>query len=172
MKAIARVGFAAVTGTLLAAAASADYNKPLGASLHAGIFWTSSQTASSFEGPRWFDLGGDFKLNELNYDAKTGSSGYTTLSLDWYGKGGFSNIPVMYNYVIRKDQLYYSAGAGIGFSHQSSLTGSTSNTDFDYGFGIGYDFIKDKTPIFAELKYFGCSRPQLSGFALVGGFRF
>ncbi len=150
----------------------ADYNKPLGLSVRAGIFWTSSDAAKAVEGNRWFLGGLEYKLGDLKYGSDGMNSSYS-VSLDYYGKGGWSSAPVLFNVVARQSALYYSAGIGFAFTKTySNGVSNGSNTDFAYQFTLGYDLVKGQQPLFIEGKYFGSGRPDLNGIALAVGIRF
>jgi hypothetical protein len=165
----------AVAAAALAAPAFAQYQKPLGISVRAGLFFPSNAGARDQEGQTWFTVGADYKIKDLNLGANApGYGGALHLSVDYYGKGGFNNVPVMLNYIGRVEGgFYYGLGAGIGFTRVPKLGGGHANDeDFVYGFTAGYDFVRSATPLFVEAKYFGSNESQLNGFAIVGGVRF
>lgn len=169
MKSMVKIGLVAVISAALVVPAMADYAKPQGLSLRAGWFMAQGD-GKAFEGKNWFTIG----LEKQMKDAGTGQDGNTahySLSLDYYGKGGFSNVPVLYNYVTRMPEFYFSVGAGVGFGRTQSA-GSDSTVDFNYQLSIGKDLNFGSQPFFVEARYFGSGRTALSGFSLVGGVRF
>lgn len=165
MKGILKTGLLAIAVSALAASASAQYNKPMGLSFRAGLFM-SQGAAKAAEGQNWFTLGFEKKMKDGKMDG--GNATMWTLSADYYGKGSFSNIPVLYNYVNRGEDFYWSAGAGVGFTH---LPGG-SQTEFAFQLSIGKDFVKSNQPLFIEARYWGCGESSLAGFSVVGGIRF
>ncbi|MCU0316553.1 MAG: hypothetical protein MUC92_08170 [Fimbriimonadaceae bacterium] len=173
MKVIAPAGAIALFVAALAVPAAADYQKPMGLSVRAGLFWTGSGYAQSFEGNRWFTFGAEYKLGDLSFANKNNKySASYSISVDYYGKGGFSNTPVLLNYIGRTESFYYSAGAGLGFGKVFGGGSGNSNGDFAYQISAGYDITRFSLPAFVEVRYFGSTRSELNGFALVGGVRF
>lgn len=174
MKKTATLAFATFLALGIAGNAAAQYQKPLGASIRVGVFYPSNGDARDVEGQGWFAGGIEYKLRDLHFgmgDSKYSAS--LTASLDYYGKGSFTNIPLLLNYVGRMDSFYYVGGAGVGFGRiPSALGGSTNDTEFAFRLGIGYDFVKMTTPFFLEVNYFGGSESRLAGFGIYGGVRF
>lgn len=172
MNKIAIAGLAMAT-LGLATTANAEYTKPMGLSVRAGIFFTGSNQARQAEGRNWFVMGAEYKLGDLNWGAKEGFVGSYSLSIDFYQKGNFGNVPVTLNYVGRQNQFYFTAGVGVGFARTPDLLGgSDTNTEFAYQFGLGYDFNRFSTPLFVEAKFFGSNEARVNGFAIMGGIRF
>ncbi|MBX3112685.1 MAG: hypothetical protein KF857_11825 [Fimbriimonadaceae bacterium] len=169
MKAIAKVFVGLALGAGLSAAAMAQYNKPVGLSVHAGLFFTSSDTANSVEGRTWFIIGGDYKLGDMTYGGSQATYG---IGFDYIGKGSFSSVPLFLTYTVHFPEVYVGAGVGPAFNHYNDGVTAGSNTDFGFGLKIGRDLNYGKTPAFIEAKYFGGSRRELSGFAIVAGVRF
>jgi hypothetical protein len=169
MKAIAKVFVGLALGAGLSAAAMAQYNKPLGLSVHAGFFFTGSDIANSVEGRTWFIAGGDYKLGDAMYGGSQATYG---LALDYIGKGSFSSVPVFLTYTVHFPELYVGAGAGPAFNHYNDGVTKGTSTDFGFGITVGRDLNYGKTPAFIEAKYFGGSRRELAGFAVVAGIRF
>ena len=134
---------------------------------------SGSSASARAEGKTWFGVGIDYKLKDVSYRRAPGDfNRYYTLSLDYYGKGDHSNMPVMINVVARREKLFYSVGAGLGFAKTPKGAGVQTNTEFTYQFGIGMDFQGGETPFFLEGRYFGSAESKLSGFALYAGIRF
>jgi len=171
MKSIALATIMAV-GIGLTSHAHAQYKKPYGLSFRAGVFLTGDGDARDREGRNWIALGLEYKLRDLNFGA-AGTSGSYSISMDFYGKGNYGNIPVLLNYIGRNDAFYYSAGIGVGFAKVPDAGGSSdTTTEFAYQLSIGYDFNKMSTPFFAELRFYGSNETQLNGFGILGGVRF
>lgn len=154
--------------------ASAQYGKPIGASFRVGLFYPTNGEARDVEGRGWFGGGLDYKIADLNFSAgETKYSASWGASVDYYGKGSFTNVPLLVNYYGRVDQFYYVGGAGIGFTRVPNNNGGSSTaTDFTFRMGLGYDFVKVGTPFFLELDYFGCNESKLNGFGVYAGIRF
>jgi hypothetical protein len=151
----------------------AQYEKPIGLSLRGGIVIVTNGTAKRVEGQNWFGVGGDYKLRDLSFgNQKPGHSASLQLSVDYYGKGSFSNVPVTVSYIGRANQLYYGLGAGIGFTRVPGRNGSSGDEDFTFTLCAGYDIERGGTPIFFEAKYFGSNESRLNAFGLYAGIRF
>lgn len=164
----------AVGALLIAGAATqaaAQESKPMGLSIRAGLFFPSDSAARD-EGKTWFAFGGEFRLSDLQLGAADPAyTAHLSVSADFFGKGDYRNVPVLLNYVGRTNELYYSAGAGLGFARLPSGTGTEDKTRFAYQLSIGYDFQQGRNPFFAEAKYFGSSESALSGFGVYIGMR-
>lgn len=169
MKSMVKMSLAAAAIAVLVAPAAAQYEKPMGMSLRAGIFMAQGD-GKKFEGQNWFSIGLEKQLKEVKSD-NPDYMAHWSLSLDYYGKGGFSNVPVLYNYVGRTSDFYYTAGVGVGFGRTQSA-GSDSTLDFNYSVAVGRDLNFGGNPFFVEARYFGSGRTSLSGFAFLGGIRF
>ncbi len=165
MNSVFKVALAATAASVLSVSAFADTGKNMNLSFRAGIFFAQG-AAKAAEGQNWMTGGLELKLGNGKMDG--GSTTYWTISADYYGKGAWSNLPVMYNYVSRGQEFYWSAGAGVGFTH---LPGS-SEMRFTYQLSAGKDFNYGSQPLFIEARYWGCTTSSLSGFSVVGGIRF
>lgn len=164
---------AVVAAMSLATVAQAQYGRPQGISLRGGMFFPSADSAKA-EGKTWFGVGIDYKLKDLNY-ARTPDDFDTSfvLSIDYYGKGDHSNLPVMVNWVSRRDTFYYSAGAGLGFAKTpDGLGGTDTATELSYNFAVGFEFQQGMTPFFVEARYFGSAESALNGYGIFAGIRF
>jgi len=151
-----------------AASAHGQESRPIGLSLRAGLFFPSNGDARDAEGNTWFVGGAEFKVRDFTLKGMgEGYLGSLSLSVDTIGKGDIKNIPVLLNYVGRKNEFFYSAGLGADFS---SFDGD-SRTRLGYQFGIGYDFQQGRTPLFLEAKYWGTSKSEFNGFAIYAGIR-
>ena len=157
----------------LAATALGQYKKPSGVSIRGGMFFPSAKAAQA-EGHTWFGVGLDYKLKDLGYAAgMTGFDRTYSVSIDYYGKGDYSNIPVMLNYVARGERFYYGAGAGLGIAQTPDGSGGTNtNTEFVYQLSVGMDFQRGMTPVFVEVRFFGSAESLVSGFGVFAGMRF
>ena len=156
----------------VATTAFAQETKPLGLSLRAGIFWPTDSAAKN-SGNTWFIGGAEYKVGDLHFGAsQPGYQSSWSVSVDWYQKNDYRNLPVLLNYVGRKDQFFYSAGAGVGFTRRPVTGGTKSQTELAYQVGVGYDFMKGQTPLFVEVKWHGSGESKLNGFAAYIGVRF
>ncbi len=165
--------FAVFAAMGLATVANAQYNKPSGISLRGGMFFPSSATAKT-EGKTWFGVGIDYKVKDMSFGNTVGQYNTSmTLSVDYYGKGDFSHLPVMLNWVSRGDTIYYSMGGGLGFAKTpDGLGGNDTQTEFCYSFAVGYEFSQMQTPFFVEARYIGSAESKLNGYGLFAGIRF
>jgi hypothetical protein len=167
---------AAALGTAIifagAVSAYAQETKPIGLSIRAGLFFPSNGDARDAEGSSWFAGGLEYKIRDFTVAGLgEGYLGSISLSVDTLGKGDVKNVPVLLNYVGRKNELFYSVGLGANFSSFDDGSGGDSRTRLGYQFGVGYDFQHGKTPLFLEAKYWGCSKSQFNGFAIYAGIR-
>ncbi|MBV6458874.1 MAG: hypothetical protein HONBIEJF_02013 [Fimbriimonadaceae bacterium] len=157
----------------ICALSQAQVSKPAGISVRGGLFFPSNGDAKD-EAKNWIGFGVDYKIGNLAFGQDAvGLSTYYSISVDYFGKGDFSSVPVMLNFVQRTDSLYYIAGAGVSFSKAKlSATQRRTGTDFAYVLGLGYDIQKGMTPVFVELRYWGNSEARLAGFGVYAGVRF
>ncbi|AIE86951.1 hypothetical protein [Fimbriimonas ginsengisoli] len=151
----------------VASSALAQDNKPSGISLRAGLFLPTDRGARDVS-DSWFAGGIDYKIKDMGDMNGNSSLG---LSLDFTGKGGFRTVPLLLNYIVHRDQLYFFGGAGISFSRFASGGGSEDKTEFAYQAGAGYEFQKGQTPLFFEAKFMGNGRSALNGFGFFIGAR-
>ena len=173
MKKTATITLAALLAVGTVSQVNAQYQKPIGLSVRLGVFYPTNGDARDIEGQGWFGGGLEYKIKDLKFDSSNPRySAMLTASLDYYGKGSFSQVPLLLNYVAHIDQFYWTGGAGIGFGRVPTTGGSTSDSEFAYQLGIGYDFVKSQLPFFVEVKYFGSTESQLNGFGIYGGIRF
>lgn len=170
MKNVLRTSLSLVAASLIVTPALAEYSKPVGLSVRAGIFLAQGR-AEDAEGQNWFTIGGEYKLGDLGFK-DGGYSTHYTVSLDYYGKGGFSSLPLLVNYVSRTPNFYYSVGAGVASTHVNFGGNSSTDVEFAYQLSIGKDFVRSNMPVFVELRYFGNNKTDMNGFSLVGGIRF
>jgi len=153
--------------------AMAQESKPLGLSLRAGGFFPSAGKARDLKDV-WFGMGAEFKIKDLP-DSSTDPaySDSLAVSLDYFGADDARSLPLLLNYVGRKNEFFYSVGAGVGFNKDISGASFVTKNRFAYQVGIGYDFVKGTTPLFVEAKYFGfASGAKLNGLGLYLGVRF
>lgn len=163
----------AVAALFGASAVWAQESKPVGLSLRAGLVWPNSGQARQ-EGQSWFGAGLDYKIGNIGFGNKAeGFSSSYGISADVFSKGDFSSVPVTLNYTGRKDQFYYSAGAGVAFiKFPRTSTETRKETRVAYQFSVGYDFGRTGTPIFVEARYFGNFESRLAAFGAFVGVRF
>jgi opacity protein-like surface antigen len=164
------VSLAALT---LTAASFAQASQPKGLSFRAGLFLPSNGAARD-EAPTWLAAGLDYRLGYMGQRtmANREVATFTSLSVDYYGSGKYSAIPVMFNFTARQDALYGSVGGGLGIQRQPEPGGSEGNTRFTFQLSVGYDFVRSNMPYFLEARYWGSSSAQHSGFGVYGGIRF
>jgi hypothetical protein len=157
----------------LSTGAWAQASQPKGFSLRAGLFLPSNGAARD-EGATWLAAGLDYRLGYLGQRniANREMSTFTSLSVDYYGKGDFSSIPVLFNITGRQESLYISGGAGLAFQRRPEPGGTEANTRFTFQLSVGYDFVRMNMPYFLEARYWGSSSAQHAGFGVYGGLRF
>jgi hypothetical protein len=153
--------------------AAAQYEEPLGLSVRAGFFFPGDSAAQD-EADTFLAVGVDYEIKPVDMaDMYSEYNAVYSISLDYYGSGDYSHVPLLINYVGRSDDFYYSLGAGLGFTKTpDGLGGTESETELAYALGVGYDFTQGTTPVFVELKYQGSAKSELNGFGLYGGVRF
>lgn len=166
-------------GTLMAASASAQETKPMGVSVRVGLFMPSQIDARE-QGSRWFAGGVEFKLKDLGFGiGDPGSSTSLTASVDYTGKGPFQHVPVLVNFVGRRNEVFWTVGVGVGLVRTEEVRSvgppeileTRSATSFAYQFGIGYDFQQGRNPVFVEARYVGSGKSVLNGLGLFVGMR-
>lgn len=157
----------------LAGSAFAQASQPKGLSARFGVFLPSNGAARD-QSKTWLGVGLDYRLGYVGQKtiADRDVSAFTSISVDWFGSGSYSSLPVMFNYTVRLDSLYAGAGAGLAFQRRPEAVGTDTNSRFAFQLNVGYDFVKQNQPIFAELRYWGGSSAQHTGFGLYGGIRF
>ena len=165
----ARIALVAPAVFALAAAGFAQESKPLNLSVRVGVFQPSNGSARD-EGKSWFAIGAETRIKNLGVSmTHPGMNSYFTISADSYGKGDFHAVPVLLNYVVRNNELYFTGGAGVSFIDEP---GESANTRAAFALGAGWDFQKGKTPLFVEAKYFiHSSNDRLNGLGLYVGVR-
>ncbi len=152
--------------------AMAQESKPIGLSLRAGAFFPSEKKARDLKDV-WFGLGAEFKIKDLTLgSADVAQTGALTVSLDYFGADDARSLPLLLNYVGRKNEFFYSVGAGVGFNKDIKGASFVTKNRLAYQLGVGYDFVKGTTPLFVEAKYFGFANgAKLNGFGLYLGVR-
>lgn len=170
---LAVLSLAVVTLTGSAATVMAQASQPKGLSARVGILFPSNGAARD-QSKTWLAAGLDYRLGYIGQKniANRDVAGFTSISVDWFGSGSYSSLPVMFNYTFRQDSLYAGAGAGIAFQRKPEQVGTDTNSRFAFQLNVGYDFVKQNQPYFAELRYWGGSSAQHTGFGVYGGIRF
>jgi hypothetical protein len=163
----AAIGVLAVAA--LAVPASAQTTQPMGLSLRAGVVFPTAGAGRDV-GRTWFGVGGEFRFMDANFGgpAAPGQASWLSASIDWYGKGNASAVPVLINWVGTANEFFYSVGAGVSFSREP---GGTNRTGFGYQFGLGYNFQQAQMPLFIEAKFFGNSHGSLNALGIYAGVR-
>jgi opacity protein-like surface antigen len=161
-------------GLLLGAAVPtmAQEVRPIGLSARIGLFLPSDSGTRNTSDDAWFAAGVDYRLRDLP-STVNGRTSALTLSLDYAAKNEYRVLPVLVNYQLRQNELYFFGGVGIGFSRvDRGIFGGDSDTTFAYQVGLGYDFQQGATPLFVEAKFMGNEKSDLNGFGLFAGIRF
>lgn len=166
-----KFGVAALGAAMVLAGANsawAQESKPVGVSVRVGLFFPSNGDVRDSEGPSWFVGGVELKVRDVNWKGMgEGYAGHLSVSADLLGKGDVKNVPILLNYVGRRNEWFYTAGVGVSFS---SFNGD-DRTRMGYQLGVGYDFTQGKTPFFLEAKYWGTSKSEFNGFGVYAGIR-
>jgi len=155
----------------LPAAGWGQDSKPLNFSIRVGKF-EPAYSAARDEGKSWTAIGFDTRIKTIGVSSSNpGTSYYLTLSLDNYSRGSFRATPILLNYVMRTNELYFLAGAGVTLAGEPD-DDETEKTRAGFALGVGYDFQQGRTPLFAELRYLiNSSNDHLNGFGLFLGIR-
>ncbi len=160
------------------ASASAQSGQPSGISARIGLFLPSNKAAED-EGTTWLSFGLDYRFNQSNAPAmvmRNGTGTFYSLSVDYYDKGGYRNIPIAVNYNVRAQQLIFTAGAG------GCIETAADHETIGLGFQIAvtYEFTgsaqtigqMNQKPFFLQAKYFLASDSALDGLGVYVGMRF
>ncbi|MBS1718483.1 MAG: hypothetical protein JSS72_12205 [Armatimonadetes bacterium] len=173
MKINAKLISACILGAAILPAAQAQVSKTMGLSVRAGVFFPTNSDARA-EGKNWFIGGADYRLNSGALGGMAGGpvNSISSISVDYYNKGDFQNLPVLLNVTTRQNELYYTMGAGIAFAQiPNGSGGRESKNGLAYAVAIGMNFEQGKSPLFIEGRYYGSSRSELNGFAVMLGIR-
>jgi hypothetical protein len=157
---------------ILASAASAQSNGPIGLSVRLGAFFPTG-TAGENIGHTWFAGGLDYKLSSIPVTAPTQAAGlpsYLSISADYYVKNDSHAIPVALNYNVRAMKNWvFSAGIGA----EDMVEGGGSSTIGLAGqVAAAYDFTGMTLPVFLQAKYFISGKDEFRGFGVFVGARF
>ncbi len=164
------VGAAILMGA--AVPAFAQESKPLGLSARIGLFLPTDKGTRNTSDDAWFAAGVDYKLRDLP-STVPGRSSALSISLDYAAKNNFRIVPVLLNYQLRTNELYFFGGVGASFARiDRGIFGAASDTLFAYQLGVGYDFQSGTNPLFVEAKFLGTERSEVNGFGLFAGIRF
>ena len=161
-------------GLVLGAAvpALAQDTKPVGLSARIGVFLPSDRTTKNRSDDAWFAAGVDYKLKDMP-SAMEGRASALTVSLDYAAKNNYRALPLLLNYQVRQNEMYFFGGVGLSFSRvDNGVFGTDSDTTFAYQLGLGFDFASGPTPLFVEGKFLGNEKSELNAFGLYVGVRF
>lgn len=142
-----------------------------GVSARLGIFWPTDSTTRRSTDEAWFGAGFDYRLREMS-SMMDGRTAALTLSLDFAAKDDFRSLPLLLNYQVRQNELYFFGGVGVNFARYASGVNTKSDTTFAYQVGAGYDFQQGATPLFVEVKFLGNEKSELNAFGTYVGVRF
>ena len=161
-------------GLVLGAAvpALAQEVKPVGLSARVGVFLPSDRTTKNRSSDAWFGLGVDYKLKDMPSSVE-GRSNALTVSLDYAAKNNYRSLPLILNYQVRQNEMYFFGGVGVSATRvDNGVFGTDSSTTFAYQLGLGFDFASGPTPLFVEGKFLGNEKSELNAFGLFVGVRF
>lgn len=161
--------------TTLAVPLFAQESKPVGLSVRAGLIFPTSGYGRDV-GRTWFGVGGEFKVRDMGFGTMDrGMASHLSVSLDWYGKGEASAVPLMLNWVGNQNQIYWSAGAGLAFTRDEETVGGVvrgrNRTNFGFTLGVGYNFQTGTNPFFVEGRFWGNSNSNLNALGAYVGVR-
>lgn len=160
---------------LAASVALAQESRSSGVSVRGGAFFPVNDMGRT-EGNTWFGGGLDYRVADVRM-GRMGSTqtAHWALSVDFYNKGDLSAFPIMANYCLHNNELYYFVGAGVSFVRDYTVVGAArskrNRTTFAYRAGVGYDFQKGSNPLFVEGSFFGNSASALNGIGVYVGIR-
>ena len=161
----------AVTAALAvsaAAGAQAQSNTQVGASVRFGLFLPTNQATNDDVGTGLIAFGVDYRLDPRT-PRLLGLTSNLSISIDYYRRDEFGNIPVLINYIARTGQFSFGIGAGVGFE----TLPDRDRTGFAYDASISYDIPSTSTlPIYLQAKFLGAERSRLDGVGLYVGLRF
>lgn len=111
-------------------------------------------------------------LRELRKDESNNTSLY--LSAEYSSRGDYYYVPVLANIRLSTPtNLYYLAGAGVGFGKRPDSAGSTETvTQIAWQAGIGYDFTIGSLPSLFEIRYVSGQRATWNTIGFYYGVRF
>src|SRR5690349_7123651 len=90
-----------------AASVHAQESKPVGRSIRVGLFIAANSDARHSEGNSWFVGGVELKVKDVTWGGMgEGYNGHLSVSADFITKGDFKNVPILLNYVGRKDEWF------------------------------------------------------------------
>lgn len=117
-------------------------------------------------------IGFQYKVADLG-----GNDSYTKsgeISIDFYSRGDYRHIPVLYNYVgtSKKGDSFWSIGAGVGFIGLPSGAGTESIARLSYALGAGINLSSGQTASFIEAKFFGSQKSEVNALGFYFGVRF
>lgn len=164
---LSTLGAVSAAFVLCAAAGAQTANAPLGASLRLGLVLPTNSSTVDDAGSSMFGFGVDYKLTKL--PSIGGLSSGLGVSVDYFSRGDYSNVPLLVNYTLTKNRFSVFAGVGVAFT---SLPGK-NDTKFGYQAGISYDLpTASSTPLFVQAGFFGTEQSKLNGVGLYLGYRF
>jgi hypothetical protein len=162
---------AAAATVLLGAVASAQTSSTNQLALRLGLnFPIDSVTKAAHQ--QIFGFGGQHWLKDMGeQDGKYVSS---ALSIDYYARGNFRHIPIMYNVItyMEDSKIFYSIGAGMGFVRQPGGGGTESVARIAYGASLGINLSTGQNATFLEAKFFGSGSSKLNAAGIFLGFKF
>ncbi len=150
------------------AGAQARTDSQVGVGVRIGVLFPTDTTTNDQVGTGLITFGADYRL-DLKTPRLLGLESNLALSLDYFRRDDYGNIPVTLNYVARTGRYFFTLGAGVGFE---SLP-DKDVAGFAYSASIGYDIPSSSTlPIFVQAKFLGADRSKVDGVGLYVGVRF
>lgn len=161
------LGMGAIAVTTAPAAAQV---RPGSISLRVGGFFPFDEDVRDATGNTWLAAGLEYRFRDLPAGGLAPTDiPSLSISIDYMGRDDVSHVPILINYVGRRESFYYTAGIGLGFISGNDDT----ETRLAFSVGIGYNFNTAGTnPLFIEGRFWGSSESELNGLAIYGGIRF
>ena len=171
---IQRIGAALLLGGL-SSLAMAQETKPLGLSIRGGAVFPLNSTGRN-EGKNWFGAGFEYALSNVRMGGmENDTTAHFSISVDFYGKGDLTAVPILFNYCAHNKEFYYTVGAGVAFTRDFDLIAGARNrknkTNIAYQAGVGYNFQRGSNPLFVEAKFFGNTASALNVVGVYLGIR-
>lgn len=162
-------------GAALAVCATASAQdpgvKPIGISLRAGVFLPTNGDTADVIGTGFFAFGAEYTLAYKPPTLFQGTTSSATLSVDYFRREDYGNIPVLLNYAVASGRFTYSLGVGVGFT----TLPNSDDSDVKFAYQLGVEFAVPNTgtlPLFVSAKYFGSENNRLNGIGLYAGVKF
>jgi hypothetical protein len=157
-------------GILAVSAFADDSSTPL--SVRLGLAFPTNGTVKDAVS-EFTAIGFQYKVADLSGTEAYSKTG--EISIDFYSRGDYRHIPVLYNYVgtSKKGDSFWSIGAGLGFIGVPDGSGGTESiARLSFALGAGLNLSSGQTASFIEAKYFGSQKSEVNALGFYFGIRF